>query len=89
MREGLGQYRTKLESVALLYTIGEAQSAPIAVSSPEPWETLQHESLDRFPARLPGSWQEEGARPSHATCVRKSRHWRTRKDPFEGNGATA
>ena len=56
----------------------------MAVSSPEHWETFHREILDRFPARLPGSWQEEGARPSHATCVRKSRHWRTRKGQFEG-----
>ena len=67
-----------------MHTIREAQSAQVAVSSRGQEGTLQPESLDRFPARLSGLWQEEGARPTRAGCVRKSRHWRTRKDPFEG-----
>ena len=54
MRDGLGQYRTELESVALLHTNREAQWALVAVSSPEHWETFHRESLDRFRARLPG-----------------------------------
>ena len=74
---------TRLDPVALLRAIREAQSALAATSSPEPQETVSGESLDRFLARLPSLWRQGEARPTHRARVRPPRHWRTRKDPLE------
>ena len=54
MKEDMGRHGTEMDLVELLHSTREAQSARVAVSSPEYWETLQRESLDRFRARLPG-----------------------------------
>ena len=86
-KEELSKYRTKLDPVALLRAIREAQSALATISSPEPQETVSGESLDRFLARLPSLWQQGEARPTHRARVRPPRHWRTRKDPLEACGA--
>ena len=83
-KEALRQRRAMLDPVALLHTIREAQSALMAVSSPQLRETPQGESLERFLARLPSLWRQGDARPTHAARVRGPRQWRTRKDPFEG-----
>ena len=55
-----------------------------AISSPQPQETVYGESLDRFLARLPSLWKQGEARPTHQARIRLPRHWRTRKNPFEG-----
>ena len=55
-----------------------------AMSSPQVQETPHRESIDRFLARLASLWQQGEARPTHKARVRPPRHWRTRKDPFEG-----
>ena len=80
----LEEYRAGLDPVFLLHTIREAQSALVATTSPEVRETPQGDSLDRFLAKLPSLWRQGEARPTHAARVRSPRHWRTRKDPFEG-----
>ena len=83
-KEELSEYRPRLDPVALLRSIREAQSALASISSLEPQETVSGESLERFLARLPSLWQQGEARPTHKARVRPPRHWRTRKDPFEG-----
>ena len=40
--------------------------------------------MERFLARLSSLWQQGEARPTHKARVGPPRHWRTRKDPFEG-----
>ena len=84
VKKELRQYRAGLDPVALLSSIREAQSAMAAMSSPQLRETPHSESIDRFLARLPSLWQQGEARPTHKARVRPPRHWRTRKDPFEG-----
>ena len=84
MRAGLSQYRARLDPVLLLHTIREAQSALVAAAAPEVRETPQGESLSKFLAKLPRLWRQGEVRPTHAARVRVPRHWRTRKDPFEG-----
>ena len=84
VKQELRQYRAGLDPVALLSSIREAQSAMAAMSSPQLQETPHRESIDRFLARLPSLWQQGEARPTHKARVRPPRHWRTRKDPFEG-----
>ena len=83
LKAALSEYRAALDPVALLHTIREAQSTLAAVTSPELGGTPQGESLEQFLAKLPSLWRKGEARPTHATKVRGSRHWRTRKDPFE------
>ena len=62
-KEALRQRRAMLDPVALLHTVREAQSALMAVSSPQLRETPQGESLERFLARLPSLWRQGEARP--------------------------
>ena len=80
----LNEFRAGLDPVALLHTIREAQSALVAITSPDFSETPHGESLDRFLAGLPSLWRQGEARPTHTARVRAPRHWRTREDPFEG-----
>ena len=84
MRAALNEYRARLEPVFLLHAIREAQSALVAATAPEVRETPTGESLERFLAKLPRLWRHGEVRPTHAARVRSPRHWRTRKDPFEG-----
>ena len=84
MRAALIRYRSGLDPVLLLHAIREAQSALVAATSPEVRETPHGESLSNFLAKLPRLWRQGEVRPTHAARVRKPRHWRTRKDPFEG-----
>ena len=84
MKVALRQYRDRLDPVLLLHTIREAQSALVAATSPEVRETPSGESLSKFLAKLPRLWRQGEVRPTHAARVQSPRHWRTRKDPFEG-----
>ena len=65
-------------------SFGEAQSALAAIVSPEIRPTPRGESLERFLARLPDRWREEQEQVGKEPRVKPPRHWRTRKDPFEG-----
>ena len=80
----LNEYPAGLDLVLLLHTIREAQSALVAATSPGVRETPAGESLERFLAKFPGLWRQGEVRPTPAARVRAPRHWRTRKDPFEG-----
>ena len=84
LKASLEEYRAGLDPVLLLHTIREAQSALVATTSPDVRETPAGESLERFLARLPNLWRQGETRPTHAARVRSPRHWRTRRDPFEG-----
>ena len=84
MRAALNEYRARLDRVFLLHAIREAQSALVVATAPEVRETPTGESLERFLAKLPRLWRQGEVRPTHAARVRSPRHWRTRKDPFEG-----
>ena len=88
VKNKLREYRVGLDPVALLRSIREAQSAMAAMmaamSSPQPQGVPLGESIDRFLASLPNLWQQGEARPTHRDQERSIRHWRTRKDPFEG-----
>ena len=84
VKKELREYRSGLDPVVLLRSIREAQSTMAAMSSPQLQETPHSKSIDRFLARLPSLWQQGEVRPTHKARVRPPRHWRTRKDPFEG-----
>ena len=84
-KEKLLSVRRQLDPVALLHGIREGQAALAALASPETAtpEGPGRKTLDQFLAQLPKLWREGEARPTHRHCPVKSRHWRTRKDPFE------
>ena len=56
----------------------------MATTSPEVRETPAGESLSKFLAKSPRLCRQGEVRLTHAARVRGSRHWRTRKHPFEG-----
>lgn len=80
----LTEHRAALDPVALLHSIREAQSALAAIIFPELRPTPRGESLERFLAKLPDRWREEQDLADREPRVKPPRHWRTRKDPFEG-----
>ena len=83
-KAALAERRATLDPVALLHTIREAQSALAAIVSPELRPTPRGESLERFLAKLPDRWREEPEPARRKPWFKSPRHWRTRKDPFEG-----
>ena len=83
-KAALTERRATLDPVALLHTIREAQSALAAIVSPELRPTPRGESLERFLAKLPDRWREEPEPARRKPWFKSPRHWRTRKDPFEG-----
>ena len=83
-KEQLTRHRAGLDPVALLHTIRNAQAALMTLSSPGRGDQAQQESLEKFLSRLPTLWLQGENRPTHATCTRAPRYWRTRPDPFEG-----
>ena len=84
MMAALREYRVKLDPVALLHAIREAQSALAAVTSPEIRPTPSGESLEKFLAKLPDLWRQDAAHASRERRVQPPRTWRTRPNPFEG-----
>ena len=84
MKAALSEYRVKLDPVALLHAIREAQSVLAAVTSPEIRPTPSGESLEQFLAKLPDLWRQDAAHASRERWVQPPRTWRTRPDPFEG-----
>ena len=82
MKAALSEYRVKLDPVALLHAIREAQSALAAVTSPEIRPTPSGESLEQFLAKLPDLWRQDAAHTSRERRVQPPRTWRTRPDPF-------
>ena len=83
-KAALAERRSTLDPVALLHTIREAQSALAAFVSLELRPTPRGESLERFLAKLPDRWREEQEPARRKPWFKSPRHWRTRKDPFEG-----
>ena len=84
LKAGLNEYRSGLDPVQLLHSVREAQSALVVTTAPAVRETPNGESLEGLLAKLPSLWRQGEVRLTHMVKVRASRHWRTRKDPFEG-----
>ncbi len=84
IKSALREHRDRLDPVALLHTIREAQSALAAIARPESCRAVDRVSLERFLEQLPELWRQGEVRPTHSPRPRSPRTWRTRKDPFEG-----
>jgi hypothetical protein len=75
--------RERLDPVELLHRIRQAQSALAALSTGQPSDGPNQESLARFLAGLPQLWEKGEVRPTHRKEPPSVRHWRTREDPFK------
>ena len=84
VKDRLRENRARLDPVVLLHTIRQAQSALVAVTSPEGQAAPNRESLEQFLSQLPDLWRLGEVRPTHAQRDARPWSWRTRKDPFEG-----
>ena len=84
-KDALREHRARLDPVALLHTIREAQSALAAIAGSESHQReVSRVGLDEFLAQLPELWRLGEIRPTHSPRGRAARTWRTRNDPFEG-----
>jgi hypothetical protein len=84
VKDALRAQRERLDPVALLHGIREAQAALAALAPPALSDGPQRESLEQFLTQLSQQWRLGEIRPTHVPRSAKPRTWRTRKDPFEG-----
>ena len=85
VKEKLQLQRKQLDPVKLLHCIRQGQSALSALTSTD--RIIQgpgRESLEQFLTQLPRLWRDGEVRPTHRKKSAKTRHWRSRKDPYEG-----
>jgi hypothetical protein len=77
--------REQLNPVELLHRIRNGQTALAALASTESaTDGPGRKTLDQFLSQLPRLWRSGEVRPTHRAKPVKPRHWRPRKDPFEG-----
>ncbi len=62
---GLQDMRIKLDPISLLYTVREAQSALVTVSSLVSGRAQRSESLEQFLGKLPDLWRRGEVRATH------------------------
>jgi hypothetical protein len=84
VKEKLRSEAAGLDPLELLHRIRDGQAALAALGSGDMSKGPGRESLEQFLAKLPELWREGEARPTHRQRPCEPRHWRTRKDPFEG-----
>ena len=85
MKEKLQLQCKQLDPVKLLHRIRQGQSALAALTSTDPvTQGPGRESLEQFLSQLPRLWRDGEVRPTHRSKSSKPRHWRSRKDPYEG-----
>lgn len=84
VKHALREQRVRLDPIALLHTIREAQSALAAIARSETDRGMNRVSLEQFLSQLPELWRLGEVRPTHSPRGRPRRTWRTRQDPFEG-----
>jgi len=75
--------RTQLDPLHLLHSIRDSQAALAALVSPDSAPGPGRESLENFLAHLPTLWRQGEVRPTHPRDRKRTRYWRTRRDPFE------
>jgi hypothetical protein len=85
VKKRLRSVRDRLDPLELLHAIREGQAALAQQASrTDPTEGPGRKTLEQFLAELPTYWKAGEVRPTHKeTPKATSRHWRTRKDPFE------
>ncbi len=83
VKDNLRNERYQLDPIKLLHRIRDLQAALAAIASPVSASSPKCASLDEFLVQLPRLWQAGEVRPTHRKTQEATRHWRTRKDPFE------
>ncbi len=89
IKDRLRENRTRLDPVALLHTIRQAQSALVAVASPEGQAAPSQEGLEHFLSQLPDLWRLGEVRPTHAQRDARPRTCEPGRIPLEGSGLTS
>jgi hypothetical protein len=75
--------RDCLDPVELLHRVRQGQTAMAALSTGQPTDGPDRESLNQFLASLPELWRLGEVRPTHRKETPKAHYWRTREDPFK------
>lgn len=85
MKERLRAVLVTLDPLRLLDEIRTVQHHLAGLAAGERVHVLPHRDadLDRFLKSLGNAWRDGEVRPTHRAGPKPSRHWRTRKDPFE------
>ncbi len=85
IKKRLRSVRDRLDPLELLHSIREGQAALAHLASrTDSMEGPGKKTLEQFLTELPTYWKGGEVRPTHReTKQDASRHWRTRKDPFE------
>ena len=85
MKDRLRALLGTLDPLRLLDEIRTVQHHLAGLAAGERVHVLPHRDadLDRFLNSLAHAWKEGEVRPTHRKGPKPSRHWRTRKDPFE------
>lgn len=85
VKANLRSVRDHLDPLELLHRIREGQAALAKLVSEENTSRGPcKKTLEQFLAELPTLWMAGEPRPTHRkTTTGKTRHWRTREDPFE------
>jgi hypothetical protein len=73
------------DPVELLHKIRRTQSALVSLSSEGSLSPEQQTGLEEFLSQLPELWKKGEARPTHEPKPTRTRDYRTRPDPFEGD----
>jgi len=84
VKDNLRLQGRSLDPLALLHRIRDQQAALAALVNPEDNASGPgRRNLEQFIKQLGQMWRSGEARPTHRISLKESRHWRTRKDPFE------
>ncbi|WP_218933503.1 hypothetical protein [Rubripirellula lacrimiformis] len=87
-KEYLLRNRNEQDPLKLLHEIRQTQAALVSLSTEGSLSQEQQIDLEEFLAQLPGLWKKGEARPTHQPKPTRTRDYRTRRDPFEGDWTT-
>ena len=87
-KEYLATIRREQDPLELLHEIRKTQEALVSLSTESSLSQAQQSSLEEFLAQLPEQWKRGDARPTHQPKPARTRDYRTRLDPFEGDWTT-
>lgn len=77
--------RNEQDPLKLLHEIRKSQAALASLSTEGALPREQQINLDEFLSRLPELWKHGEVRPTHQPRPTRTRDYRTRIDPFEGD----
>lgn len=84
----LSSNRAEQDPLELLHEIRKTQSALVTLSTEGSLSQEQKNSLEDFLSQLPLLWKQGESRPTHQPKPTRTRDYRTRPDPFEGDWTT-